>query len=242
MGGDENNNWLTKGPVKGDSTGGFPGGSGIEVRPDGLKLFSTQAEGEAKNFSSGFQDGVMPLSSASARIGSSFMEAAQFSARHGQAIAKTTELSKDVTIGLASLGMGAKTIAINYINGDATSAATLPEVLDAFDATKSNGLREMIEGDGQGTRGGNSGGGNLVRLPEGHADQSNTSSRNPNDPAFANTIKLGDNASYTVPGAPDCQDIEVMDREDFQAVESQVRDDLAKENYKQAPYNPDNYR
>ncbi|MGI8720957.1 MAG: hypothetical protein ACR2JG_01880 [Geodermatophilaceae bacterium] len=242
MGGDENNNWLSKGPVKGDSSGGFPGGSGIEVRPDGLKRFSTQAEGEAKNFTSGFQDGVMPLTSASARIGGSFMEAAQFSARHGQAIEKTTDLSKDVYIGLASLGKGAQTIAINYINGDATSAATLPEVLAAFDPSKANGLREQIEGAGQGSGTGNSGGGNLSRLPEGHADQSDTSSRNPNDPAFSNTIKLGDNASYTVPGAADCQDIEVMDREDFEAVESQVRDDLAKENYQPAPYNPDDYR
>ncbi len=238
MSGDENNKWLDNAPVKGDSSGGFPGGSGINVRPDGLKLFSTQAEGEAENFTSSYQDGVAKLIMASAQIGGSFQEAAQFSGRHIQAIQKTEMLRQDASIGIAALGMGARTISINYLNGDATSAATLPQVLDAFDTSNGNGLRAQIEGSGQQSGGGN---GNTSRLPEGHVvDTSNTG--NPNHPGFSKTIELGDNASYTVPGASDCLDIEMLDRNDVEPVQLQVRDDLAKEEYQPAPYNPDDYR
>ncbi len=240
MSGDENNNWINSAPVKGDSTGGFPGGSGIEVRPDGLKLFSTQAEGEAKNFTTGFIDGFMPLTQQAGQIGMSFQEAANFAGRHGEAINATSMLGKDATVGLLALGLGAKTIAINYINGDATSAATLPQVLDAFDASKGNGLRDDLERTDQEARAG-SGKDKTVRLPE--ATPVDTDDfHNPTDPGFSKTIELGDNASYTVPGASDCLDIEMAGPETTNPVTEQYRDDLTKENYQPAPYDPDDYR
>lgn len=238
MSGDENNIWLDNPPVEGDSTAGF-GGRGIDVHPDGVKRFSTQAEAEAKQYSSGFADGVMPLMQASAQIGASFQEAAQFAGRHAQAFTATTMLSRDVTIGLAALGMGARTIAINYLNSDATSAATLPDVLGAFDTSGGNGLREQIEQAQQAPA--ETGNDNTVRLPEPQPVDADDFT-NPNDPGFANTIDLGDNASYTIPGAPDCLDIEMAGPETTQGVQAQYQDDLATVDYEQAPYDPDSYR
>ena len=238
MSGDENNNWLDSAPVAGDSTGGFPSGSGIEVRPDGLKLFSTQAEGEAMNFATGYQEGVDPLMMASAQIGGSFQEAAQFSGRHGQAIQKTGMLSGDVSIGLTALGMGAKTIAIKYLNGDATSAATLPDVLDAFDVSKGNDLRDQVEAAGEPSKNGN---GAPVGLPTAQSVDPDDFA-NPHDPGRSDTIQLGDNASYTVAGASDCLDIEMATPATTAPVEAQFGDDLATEKYQPAPYKPDDYR
>lgn len=242
MSGDENNDWMNSAPVRGDSSGGFPSaGEGINVRPDGVKRFSTQALEESQHFTTGFMNGVMPLTQASARIGSSFTEAAQFSARHKQALEKTNMLQEDVSIGVSALGFGAMTIAINYINGDATSAATMSDVESAFQA-RGNGLREMMEPNGQGPSAGNNGGGNVTRLPDPEPADDSTPTRNVNDPGSWQTIDLGDDATYTVPGAPDCLDLEMMDRDDIESVESTVRDDLAHEEYEVAPYDPDDYR
>lgn len=239
---DNFNNWMNNDPVRGDSKGVLPGGGGgdmgIDVHPDGVKKFSTQADGEAKNFTSSYQDGVTPLMAPSAKIGGSFMEAAHFSGRHGQAVQKNGMLSVDVFKGLLSLGQGARTIAINYINGDTTSAATMPQVLDAFDASAGNGLFDQGNGSG---RPGQNGNDNPVSLPEPKPVEPGDFS-NPNDPGFSQNIGLGDDANYTVPGAPDCQDIEMATPDSIIAVEQQFQDDLAHEDYEPAPYDPDDYR
>lgn len=241
MSGDENNTWLDSAPVKGDSanflTPGRSGGgdSGIEVRPDGVKKFSTQAVEESKSFMSGYQDGVMPLMMETNKVGGSFWEAAYFSAMQGRAVQMTTLLNEDVRKGLDALGMGARTIAINYVNGDTTSAATLPEVRDAFDASKNNGLHQA------GTRPGSHGNGNLNVLPPAE-DVETDDFTNPNDPGVSHTIQLGDNGSYTIPGATDCLDIEMATPEGVSDVVNQYQDDLAHQNYEPAPYDPDDYR
>lgn len=239
---DNYNNWLNNDPVRGSGTGGFPGGgggSGIEVRPDGVKRFSTQAEGEGQNFSSSYQDGVAPLMMPAAKIGGSFMEAAEFSGRHGQAIQKNGMFSQDVTIGLMALGIGARTIAINYLNGDTTSAATLPQVLDAFDASSGNGLRDQAAGAANPGPNGND---SPMSLPEPQPIEPGEFS-NPNDPGFSQDIQLGDDGSYTVPGATDCLDIEMADpQDDIMPVEKQFRDDLEHQDWQPAPYDPENYR
>ncbi|MEJ7771121.1 MAG: hypothetical protein WKF51_04420 [Geodermatophilaceae bacterium] len=244
MSGDENNNWLNSDPVKGDAKDflGGAGGSGINVRPDGLKRFSTQAEAEAKNFVTGYGDGVVPLAQAAAKIGGSFQEAAQFSGRQGQAMQKTAKLSEDVFYGVSALGMGARTIAINYLNGDATSAATLPQVLDAFDASKGNGLRDQAAGEGQRRQSGPSGNDDRVRLPEAKpVDPAGFT--NPNDPGLSEKVPLGDDANYTVPGTSDPSDVENADpQDDIMALEKKFRDDLAHQDYEPAPYDPDDYR
>jgi hypothetical protein len=225
---------LDNAPVKGDSSGGFPGGSGINVRPDGLKLFSTQAQGEAMNFSKGYAEGVAPLTMGSGQIGASFQEAAQFSARHMAAIDKIVQLNAHVGEGLMAFWAGAHTIAVNYLDGDAMSAAT---VLNVFAPSKGNGVNDQVEGGGQ-----QSGGGGTSRLPEGKVvDTENTSK--PNHPGLPQTIDLGDNASYTMPGAPNCLDIEMATPEASKAVQEPVHEHLAKVGgYEPAPYDPDNYR
>lgn len=236
MAGDENNNWLNDTPTEGDSTGGFPSGGGIDVRPDGVKLFSTQADGEARNFSSNYADGVAPLTEQVGRIGASFQEAAYFTGQHGQGVQTVGLLGQDVSIGLTALGMGARTIAINYLNADATSAATLPDVVDAFDASSGNGLRDMVNQSGELSPTGQD---NPMSLPEAEPVTAEDFAGGDTEDE---TIALGSNDEYTIPGdSPD--DIELLDyNDDLAPLEQQHRDDLGQVDYEAAPYDPGEYR
>lgn len=235
MAGDENNNWLKDTPVTGDSTGGFPSGGGIDVRPDGVKRFSTQAQGEAQSFTSNYADGIAPLQGQTARIGSSFQEAAYFSGQHGQGVQRMGLLTTDVSIGLTALGVGARTIAINYLNADATSAASLPEVLDAFDASSGNGLRDQIMSSGELPATGQD---NPVGLPDAEVITADEFTGDTDD----GTIALGSDAEYTLPG-DSSDDIEGLDyQDDLAPLEQQHRDDLGQVDFEPNPYNPDDYR
>ncbi len=221
-GDDSNNNWLDSTPTRGNASAFVPGGSGIDVSPDGVKLFSTQATGEANDFRVSSQQGVQSLMGQASQIGASFMEADGFGVQHSAGLEAMMMFTGDAGIGLMALGQGAQTIAINYINGDATSAATMKDVESAFDVAGGNGLRTTPNGAGTAPQ---TGQGNSSALPP-PSTAGNTPNYAPHDPHADQTITQGD-GSYTVPGdAPN--DLERIDPQDIRNTDMQFRDDLAK--------------
>ncbi|MDQ3733074.1 MAG: hypothetical protein M3400_03580 [Actinomycetota bacterium] len=219
MGGDENNPWLDRTPTKGDAKKFLPGGMsppGIDVSPDGVKVFSTQADGEAKDFHRSLGSGVTPLLGQPGLIGASFIEAADFADKLGQGIESMMLFNADVGIGLQALSLGAQTIAILYVNGDATSEATMNDVLGAFDISKGNPLRPKPGAEAPTTS-------QKVRsyISPDHLDRDYT----PYDPHAPKTISLGKDGSYTVPGDA-ADDLERVNQSALRDVDKQFRDDL----------------
>lgn len=210
MGGDEKNLWLQDTPSKGE--GGSAGGSGIDVRPDGLARFGNQAEEEATALGSNVGNGVDRLRMASTRIGNTFHEAFYFDQLHTRGVARLHMFTQEAEMGVRALGDGAKSIGNTYVNGDATSAATMKDVQRAFTAVRGEG-----GASGQSTAGSASAGGQengASTLPpaerevvadlrkEGQEGESNSNTRREDQ-----TIDLGKDATYTVP-APAPNDLE----------------------------------
>lgn len=228
MNGSENNDWLDSSPTRGNNKSVLPGlnsssmPAGIDVEPDGVKLFSSQTFGEADEFFTNVQDGVLPLLQQTAKIGGSFMEAADFMGRHGQGVEKLVLFSEDARKGYVALSFGASTIAINYINGDATSAATMENVQSAFDVSGGKGIFNGTPA-GEPADDHPTGQGAPIKLPE-----PNGAAPTVYDPHASRTIELGDNGStYVVSGdAPD--DLERLDpQDDIASWNEKFRDDLA---------------
>jgi hypothetical protein len=108
------------------------GGSGVRVEPDLLKDFSDQTTAQAQAFQTAFSNGVMPLMPQAAQVGGSTREAAALANRHADVLNQMQLFARDAGIGLTALGMGAQTIAVNYLDSDATQAASMAQVTDAF--------------------------------------------------------------------------------------------------------------
>lgn len=201
---------LNASPTKGDAKGGgFPGGGGgegIDVKPDGLRLFSSQAQGDAEDFMSAYGDVMPSLTQQGAKIGASFREASDFAAMHSQGAGALAMLSGDAGKGLMALGVGAQSIASKYLDGDATSAATMKDVQNAFDVSGGKGIfngGDAPAGKGPTGQGGGAGQGSLPGAGD----------RCPTD-----DVRNGDRPSYPI-----------ADPEDIRDVEQKTLDDLAKE-------------
>lgn len=226
MNGSESNDWLDSSPTRGNNKSVLPGSSnggapaGIDVHPDGVKLFSSQASGEAEDFQNNIQGGVTPLMQQTAKIGATFMEAADFAGRHGQGVEKLLTFSNDAMKGYLALSVGASTIAINYVNGDTTSAATMENVQSAFDVSGGKGI---FNGTAAGApASAPTGQDNPIKLPE-----ADGSAPTVYDPHASRTIELGNGSTYVVPGdAPN--DLEQLDpQDDIASWNEKFRDDLA---------------
>lgn len=191
---DPNNKWLNNAPTKGDKAGGqgFPSGTGIDVKPDGVKLFSTQATGEAEDFVQSAANGVLPLQEQIGKIGASFQEAEYFMQQHSQGFERLAMFNKDAMQGMMALGVGARTIAIDYVNADTTTAAKMSDVEQAFDVAGGKGF---VNGASTGGENNNPRGqDNPVKLPE--AQRPSPQDYGPTDP---NTVKLGTRDIYQIP-------------------------------------------
>lgn len=220
MSGDDST-WLDSAPTKGDASAFLPGG-GIDVQTDGVKVFSTEATGEAKDFMSSASHGMQSLLGQAGAIGPTFQEAEGFLLQHGAGTEALGMFTTDASIGIRALGQGAQTIAINYINGDTTSAATMKDVEGAFDVAGGNGLRTAPNGAGKDTTTGQDHPGSLP--PPGAA--SHRPDYTPYDPHADKTITVGD-GGYTIPGdAPN--DLENIDLDDVRNTDGKFRDDLGK--------------
>ncbi len=196
---DPNNKWLNNAPTKGDGKsfmGGSGGSQGIDVSPDGVKQFSGQAMGEFKDFMSNFSRGVVPLAQQHAKIGPAFMEAEYFINTVTQANNRLVQFQTDAGNGLMALGTGASAIAINYINGDATSAATMSDVEHAFDTSNGTGYRNAPVDPNAPPK--VTGQDAPVSLPKADYVDPRDFTRDPNAPE---TINLGPNDSYTIPAS-----------------------------------------
>jgi len=223
-GGDQ---WLDRAPTTGDATKfltGGGGGGGIDVNPDGVKLFSTQATGEANDFRMSNLNGVMKLQPEASQIGESFYEAAYFSLEHEAGAEALRMFTEDAGKGLMALGQGAQTIAIDYINGDATTAATMQDVQSAFDVSGGTGMfNRPVPAETQAPT--SAGGGTtegVLPPPQPAGEQDNT----PYDPNAARTVSLGQ-GSYTIPAdAPD--DLERIDLSEVGEFRQKFEDDLDK--------------
>lgn len=200
---------LNASPTRGDAKGGgFPGGGGgegIDVKPEGLKLFSSQALGDVKDFQSATGDVMPSLMEQSAKIGVSFREASDFAAVHSQGVGAIGKLSGDASKGLMALSLGAMSIGNKYLDGDATSAATMKDVQNAFDVSGGKGFFNGADApDGKGPTG-QGGGGRPGSLPEA-------------EPITADDVRNSERPSYPI-----------ADPQDIRDVEKQTLDDLAKE-------------
>lgn len=237
--GGDDNKWLDSAPTAGDGTGGnaMPGHGMIDVKPDGVKLFSTQADGEAKDFQSNFADGVAPLMGQSAKIGAPFYEASDFAEKHGQGFEAMGLFHADAQKGLIALSQGARTVAMNYLDGDSTSAATMTDVEHAFDVSGGKGLfNAPTPADGSAPPTGQQHPGTLPPAQTVDPDDYAT------NPDVTESIPLGDHDSYTIP-AEGSDDIERLDpQDDIQETEKKFQDDLADQDFEPAPYSPDDYR
>jgi hypothetical protein len=107
-------------------------GSGVRVETDQLKTFSTGTLAQAQAFQQAFSNGVSSLLGQASQVGASTTEAAEFSKKHAEVIQQLAAFTQDAGIGLMALGQGAQTIAINYVDSDATQSATLSQVTAAF--------------------------------------------------------------------------------------------------------------
>lgn len=219
---DEDNNWLNRTPTQGNPTGGAPtgGAAGIDVQPDGVKLFGSQATGEAETFVKNFKDGVSKLIMEGAGIGASFQEAEYFVKQHADGINQLSVLTGDVTQGLVAFGLGARTVALKYQFADTTSAATMSDVQSAFDVSGGKGYHDQPAPPP-----GPTGQQAPVKLPPPqYVDSSDMASYNPNDPSRTEVIGLGDNAFYIVPGAS-LGDMELVDNQQFTDLAKATGDD-----------------
>ncbi len=223
MGADETTReggWLDRAKTEGDASAFLPGGGqGINVSPDGVKVFASQVNGESTDFVKSSSDGVMSMAGESNRIGASFMEAEAFALDHAAGFEALTMFSTDVHKGLMALGTGAASIAITYLNGDTTTAATLKDVQDAFDVSGGQGMfngPQAPAGPDRAATGGNT----LPRGPVGD-DHYNTY-----DPHDSRTIHTGD-GTYTVPADAN-DDLERLDPNELREVYQQYADDLGK--------------
>lgn len=214
--------WLDRGRTEGDASAFLPGGGsrGIEVSPDGVKVFASQANGEAEDFQRSSTEGMLSLQSEAGTIGRSFLEAEAFNLQHDAGLEALGLFTTDAGKGLMALGAGAASIAITYINGDTTSAATLKDVQDAFDVSGGRGMfnRPTPEGNpDQASTGGNT----LNGGAPGRDDHANIY-----DPHAAKDIRTGE-GTYTVPAdAPD--DLERLDPSEIRETTEKWRDDLGK--------------
>lgn len=227
---DPNNRWLNNAPTTSDGAnfmtmgmGGDGAPGGINVSPDGVKQFSSQTCAEAMDLMKNFQDGVYPLARETGNIGGSFIEAAYFVGEAGQGMERLSAFQADVSDGLRALGLGARTIALNYINGDATSAATMSDVEGAFDVSGGRGFKDMpVDPDavrpvGQDAPQQMPQANQVFDLPE-------------RDPNGAQPIPLGSRDSYTVPAAA-ADDLERRNMQDLQELGQQYGDDLKHEGW-----------
>lgn len=132
-GGSSRPDWMTRTDTSGEqSLFGNLQGSGVRVEPDALKDFADQTSAQAQAFQTAFANGVMPLMVQAAQVGGSTREAAALANRHADVLNQMQLFARDAGIGLTALGMGAQTIAVNYVDSDATQAATMTQVTDAF--------------------------------------------------------------------------------------------------------------
>ncbi|MDQ3734963.1 MAG: hypothetical protein M3400_13405 [Actinomycetota bacterium] len=216
--------WLNRSPTEGDANAFMPGsggGGGIDVNPDGVKVFASQANGEAADFRTSLSNGVNELIPEAAKIGNPFYEAEAFALEHGAGVEALMLFSQDAGKGLMALGMGAASIAVTYINGDATSSATLSDVQNAFDVSGGTG---MFNGPSAPDQNQAATPGDRLGNATGRDEHQNYV---PRDPHAAHTIDLGRNDSYTIPGdAPD--DLERLDNNELRDVHRKFADDLEK--------------
>lgn len=143
-GGSGRPDWLTRTDTSGaDDVLSFlgSGGSGVRVEPDALKDFSGLTTAQGVAFQSGYVNGVLSLVPTATSIGTSTSEAAAFAAKHQYVVQQMQMLAQDVGIGLGALGQGAQTIALNYLDADATQAATMAQVTDAFSPDAEHSFR-----------------------------------------------------------------------------------------------------
>jgi hypothetical protein len=128
-------------------------GSGVHVETDQLKSFSTGTLAQAQAFQQAFTDGVNSLLGQASQVGASTTEAAAFSKKHAEVIQQLALFTQDAGIGLMALGQGAQTIAINYVDSDATQSATLSQVTAAFspDPQSEQSLRYAMTNPATGT-------------------------------------------------------------------------------------------
>ncbi len=224
---DSNNRWLNNAPTTSDGTnflslgmgsGGSPGG--IDVSPDGVKQFSSQTCAEAMDLMRNFNDGVTPLGRETGNIGGSFVEAAHFLGGASQGMERLSRFQADAQDGLNALGRGAYTIAINYINGDATSAATMSDVESAFDIAGGRGYNNApVDNSAPPPPTGQDA---PVSLPAAN----NVDNLPQRDPNGAQNIPLGSRDSYTVPAAG-ADDLERRNfQQDLEDLPQKYADDL----------------
>jgi len=223
---DPNNRWLNNAPTTSDGKnflsmgmggGGAPGG--IDVSPDGVKQFSSQSCAEAMDLMMNFNDGVMPLARETGKIGGSFIEAAYFLGEASQGMERLAKFQADASAGVLALGQGAYSIALNYINGDATSAATMSDVERAFDVAGGRGFKNAPVDD---TAPRPTGQDAPSRMPKAN-DLGDLPQRDPNG---AQNIPLGSRDSYTVP-ASGADDLERRNfQQDLEDLPQQYADDL----------------
>ncbi|WP_018254477.1 hypothetical protein [Salinispora mooreana] len=85
------------------------------------------------NFTPSHQHGVVPLLQVQAPFGAGGMKEGQyFRTRHDHSRAAIQQLLADVTKGLASLSVAAKSISVGYLTEDALTEATNNDVFNAF--------------------------------------------------------------------------------------------------------------
>ena len=106
----------------------------IEVDVDQLNDFAEHIQSELeKNFRPSFEAGIRPMLTIQAPFGAGQMKEAQFfRGRHDESRSSAASMLGEAMKGLMSLSMGARSIATEYLNGDAFAKATSDDVYDAF--------------------------------------------------------------------------------------------------------------
>jgi len=231
-GGSPRPDWLTRTDTSGANdlfTMLGDNGTGVRVEPDQLKSFSADTSAQAAAFQTGYSNGVASLFEPAYQIGGSTTEASAFLSKHGYVMQQMQMLAQDVGIGLAALGQGAQTIALNYLDSDATQSATMNEVNGAF-APQGNAdsLRHgMTEAAAQATQADQDVVDGMVAAlpaPDDMTPDADAADA-PVDPRASETpIALGDSGdTYTIPAD---DDIETTDSDDlYRADARRMQDD-----------------
>lgn len=199
------------------------GGGDIKVDTDGVMGFAKNVGQEMMTFQGNISGGVNPLTStAMTAVGRSGIDSAVFfQQQHSKYFQAAMLMVADAQKGLMALQQGGFTVAANYLNADAESAAKVGDVVDAFNPppgrTSLDDLLSQEPKDGE-----------KPALPtdqevQDRIDQVTAQDGSPLDPSGQSdapasdgtpqdkVIDMGDGTTYTVPG--DYQGVESTDNQ-----------------------------